>query len=51
MIAGPQVRELLERDDDPVLMLPRGRAEVAPARETDSERSPGALRVVSGREL
>ncbi|MFG2577622.1 hypothetical protein [Streptomyces sp. NPDC048481] len=53
MITGAQVREPLARDDDPVLVLVEGRAEVVPESEPESAsgRWQGALRVVSGREL
>jgi hypothetical protein len=51
MITGDHVRELLNHEDDAVLVLLRGRAEVLPAPELDSEHYRGALPVVSGRDL
>ncbi|WP_217241981.1 hypothetical protein [Streptomyces sp. AC555_RSS877] len=51
MITGEHVRELLNREDDAVLVLLRGRAEVVPAPDLDSERCRGAMPVVSGRDL
>ncbi|MFE9438868.1 hypothetical protein ACFYO2_07665 [Streptomyces sp. NPDC006602] len=51
MITGDHVRELLNREDDAVLVLLHGRAEVVPAPELDSEHCRGALPVVSGHDL
>ncbi|MDQ0757691.1 hypothetical protein [Streptomyces canus] len=51
MITGDHVRELLNREDDAVLVLLGGRAEVVGASELDSERCRGALRVLSARDL
>ncbi|MFD3499712.1 hypothetical protein [Streptomyces sp. NPDC058678] len=51
MITGGHVRELLNREDDAVLVLLRGRPEVVPAPDLDSERCRGAMRVVAGRDL
>ncbi|MFC4472170.1 hypothetical protein ACFPH6_48160 [Streptomyces xiangluensis] len=51
MITEAHVRALLNREDDAVLVLLRGRAEVVPAPEVDSERCRGAMTVMSGREL
>ncbi|MGW0337372.1 hypothetical protein ACWD0J_37090 [Streptomyces sp. NPDC003011] len=51
MITGDHVRDLLNREDDAVLVLVRGRAEVVAGPELDSEDWRGALTVVTGRDL
>lgn len=52
MITEEHVRDLLRpRDDEPVLVVVRGRARVIPASELDTGEFRGALEVASAKDL